>query len=398
VSWSTVELGDVAAFVRGVTFKPENVAPPDGDGTVACMRTKNVQEQLDTTDLWGIPRSLIKRSEQYLMAGDTLVSSANSWNLVGKCCWVPELNAPATFGGFVSVLRADDEQLEPRYLFRWFSSPMVQQLLRSFGRKTTSISNLDLAQCRKLSIPLPPIDEQRRIARVLDSADALRAKRGVTCHLLRGLRGAALASVIARSDRAEERPLGSLADVQGGLQVMKARASRPREVPYLRVANVHRGRLDLSVVKSLRVTDAEERRCALRINDLLVVEGHGNAAEIGRAARWDGSIPACVHQNHLIRARCDPDILLPMFAEAYINSSTGRRHLLRAAKTTSGLNTITVGDVRKVPIVVPPMALQHAFAQSVAAIEKAERRASRHLATLDALFASLEHRAFTGAL
>lgn len=175
--WTEVALGEVAGFVRGVTFKPENVAPPDGNGIVACMRTKNVQRQLDRTDVWGIPRSFVRRSEQYLATGDTLVSSANSWNLVGKCCWVPSLPEPSTFGGFVTVLRADEDHVEPRYLYRWFSSKRVQTIVRTFGRKTTSISNLDLARCLKLRFPLPPLEEQRRISRALDLAEAARDQR-----------------------------------------------------------------------------------------------------------------------------------------------------------------------------------------------------------------------------
>lgn len=84
----SVPLGEVASFIRGITFKPEDVVPVGSSGSVACMRTKNVQSDLDLSDVWGIPEGLVKRSDQYLTAGDLLVSSANSWNLVGKCSWV----------------------------------------------------------------------------------------------------------------------------------------------------------------------------------------------------------------------------------------------------------------------------------------------------------------------
>ena len=87
----TRHLGDVASFVRGITFKPGDVVPVGSPGSVACMRTKNVQSELDLSDVWGIPESFVKRADQYLLTGDLLVSSANSWNLVGKCCRVPQL-------------------------------------------------------------------------------------------------------------------------------------------------------------------------------------------------------------------------------------------------------------------------------------------------------------------
>jgi type I restriction enzyme S subunit len=136
----------------------------------------------------------------------------------------------------------------------------------------------------------------------------------------------------------------------------------------------------------------------LKKDDLLIVEGHGNPEEIGRGALWDGSVDRCVHQNHLIRVRFGIGKILPLYACVYLNSPGGRRHLLRAGKTTSGLNTISVSEVRAAPIAQPPFPLQQDFARRVAAVEKlkAAHRASR--AELDALFAALQHRAFRGEL
>ena len=155
----TRQLGDVASFVRGITFKPGDVVPVGSLGSVACMRTKNVQSELDVSDVWGIPKSFVKRTDQYLLTGDLLVSSANSWNLVGKCCSVPQLQWPATFGGFISVLRGDSSQVDARYLYHWFSSPRVQATVRSFGQQTTNISNLNVDRCLRLGLPLPSLPE-----------------------------------------------------------------------------------------------------------------------------------------------------------------------------------------------------------------------------------------------
>lgn len=141
------------------------------------MRTKNVQTELDVSDVWGIPNALVRRAEQKLEFGDILVSSANSWNLVGKCSWVPDLPWPATFGGFISVLRGDKAKIRLRYLYHWFSSPRVQAIVRSFGQQTTNISNLNVERCERLALPLPSLREQERISEILDKADALRAKR-----------------------------------------------------------------------------------------------------------------------------------------------------------------------------------------------------------------------------
>lgn len=184
MSPETASLGEVASFIRWITFKPEDVAPRGTDGSVWCLRTKNVQAELDLSDVWAIDASFVKRSEQYLQAGDLLVSSANSWNLIGKCSWVPELESDSTFGGFVTVLRGNLQLVDRRYLYHWFSSSRTQAVVRSFSRQTTNIANLDLRRCAELVIPLPPLAQQKRIAALLDAVDALRAKRREAIALL----------------------------------------------------------------------------------------------------------------------------------------------------------------------------------------------------------------------
>ena len=172
-----VPLGDIARFIRGITFKPNDKIDIQDVDAVVCMRTKNVQGTLDESDLIALPPSFIKRKEQYVEEGDILVSSANSWNLLGKCCWVERLEYPATAGGFISILRAKPDRIFPRYLYYWFSSGETQHKVRLCGRQTTNISNLDLARCLQLKVPLPPLEEQKRIAAILDKADAIRKKR-----------------------------------------------------------------------------------------------------------------------------------------------------------------------------------------------------------------------------
>ncbi|UUS56991.1 restriction endonuclease subunit S [Acinetobacter sp. YH16040_T] len=171
------KLGDVADFIRGITYKPNDLVENFSEGSTVCMRTANVQVQLKQDDLLSVPVNLVKNEDKFLIEGDILVSTANSWNLVGKCCWIPKLEYSATAGGFISILRANQEKLDQRYLYHWFNSPNTQLLARNCGRQTTNISNMDLERCLSIKIPLPPLAEQRRIASILDQADELRQKR-----------------------------------------------------------------------------------------------------------------------------------------------------------------------------------------------------------------------------
>ena len=173
----SVLLDEVATFVRGVTFKPEETVFDYTSNAVACFRTKNVQSDLDQRDLIFLPEQCIRREDQFIQPGDMLMSSANSWNLVGKLCWIPPLTYRATAGGFISILRPKNDKIFPRYLYNWVVYPKTQDRLRNCGRQTTNISNLNFRQALNLDLPLPPLEEQKRIADILDKADAIRRKR-----------------------------------------------------------------------------------------------------------------------------------------------------------------------------------------------------------------------------
>lgn len=169
--------------------------------------------------------------------------------------------------------------------------------------------------------------------------------------------------------------LGDCGELQGGLQVTSKRHSLPVCRPYLRVANVYRDRLDLTEVKTIRTTELEADRTRLAKGDLLFVEGHGNPAEVGRVAVWDGSIPDCVHQNHLIRVRLDQSVLLPEFAAKWFGSPVGASHFRRGGRTTSGLNTINANTVRSAPTPLPSIDEQRRLA---AILDHADRLSEKH--------------------
>ena len=170
-----VPLKNVLTFIRGVTFKPDDLLEQGDKDSIVCLRTKNIQKELDLTDVMVIPTSIIEKNDaKILQKSDILISSANSWQLVGKCVRVPELPFPATLGGFISNLRAKPEVVNANYLYHWLVSPNIQHEIRHLGRQTTNISNLDRVRFLELKIPLPPLETQKQIAQVLATADQLR--------------------------------------------------------------------------------------------------------------------------------------------------------------------------------------------------------------------------------
>ena len=147
--------------------------------------------------------------------------------------------------------------------------------------------------------------------------------------------------------------LDMLSEIQGGIQKQPSRIPTINKYPFLRVANVARGLLKLDDVHEIELFAGELERLTLLKGDVLIVEGNGSLSEIGRCALWDGSIENAVHQNHLIRAR--PIVMLSEFVESWLNSLRAIEKLTKLAATTSGLYTLSVGKISKIPVPVPPM-------------------------------------------
>ena len=296
-------------------------------------------------------------------------------------------------GRGVAAIIPDETRLDGQYLWHWLES--AQRSLAAKGRGATflQVSKADIAD---LDIPLPSLPEQRRIADILDRADGLRAKRRRALSLLDELT-ARFVSQLGIDHEWPIRALQEVAATQGGLTVNRKRIGLPQEVDYLRVANVARGSIDLSEVKKIGITDAELERVSLRDGDLLVVEGHGNELEVGRTARWRGS-GSMVHQNHLIRVRPYPGVLDSVYAEHFFNSQVARSYFRSVSKTTSGLNTINMSNVKGLPVQVPPFDVQLAFSEKAQQVDELRQLHRAELAKLDELFASLQHRAFRGEL
>ena len=302
-----------------------------------------------------------------------------------------KLAADAYVVSHLAVVIPNQTKVDPDYLFWWSVryDPRAQV-------QVTSLPSLKLATLKEAKLLLPPLSEQRRIASILNRAAHIERLHIQAADCFREFIPALFIKMFG--DPVEnpmgwsQKQLGDVSEVQGGLQVTRKRAVLPLEKPYLRVANVLRDQLVLNEIKKICLTETELDRVRLRGGDLLIVEGHGNAAEIGRAAIWNDNVKDCVHQNHLIRVRPDPSSIIPEFVCSYLNSMSGRQHLLRSGKTTSGLNTITTSDVKASVIFKPPLALQHRYAEIVQRARNASGIAEVSSRTTSAMIASLMDR------
>ncbi len=199
----------------------------------------------------------------------------------------------------------------------------------------------------------------------------------------------------------EVKRLKFLASIQGG--VTKGRDLEGKniiELPYLRVANVQDGYIDLTDVASIQILATEEERYSLRAGDILMNEG-GDNDKLGRGVVWEGQIPRCLHQNHVFAVRVTGDN-----NPYWINLATRSKYLksffLTRAKQSTNLASISSSNLKEAPIVVPPTNEQPALVKEIKArldkIEGALSKISFQIQKLQEYRQSLITAAVTGKL
>lgn len=377
---TTRSLGEVARFVNGAAFKPT-------DWTDQGLPIIRIQNLTGTGQNYNYTTREVK-PELVVRPNDLLVS------------WSATLDV-YRWAGPTGVLNQHifkvlpNQGVDADYLYFALKDALAELSSKTHGSTMKHVVRGDFESTR---IRLPSVHEQRRIVDMLTRAEGIvrlrREAAAKAAELIPALFIHHFGDPATNPMGWPVVPLGTVAAVQGGLQVTRARNEHPLERPYLRVANVYRDRLDLDEIKSIRLTEAELQRTRLQAGDLLFVEGHGNPAEVGRVAVWDDSIEDCTHQNHLIRARPDRARLLPEFACTLLNSQGGRQSLLRSGKTTSGLSTISTQNVKDAVVFLPPLAQQAAFVQRLEDVASIQRQQITALAKAQSTFDALLAQAF----
>lgn len=156
--------------------------------------------------------------------------------------------------------------------------------------------------------------------------------------------------------------LDHVASVQTGIAKGKALNGETVNVPYLRVANVQDGHVDLSVMKEITLKPTEISRYSLRAGDVLFTEG-GDFDKLGRGTVWNGQIQPCLHQNHVFAVRPKLDVLLPEFLAFQAASEYGRRFFQLSSKQSTNLASINSTQLKEFPVLLPPLPEQRKIAE-----------------------------------
>lgn len=295
-------------------------------------------------------------------------------------------------------------ECEPNIILKKYAYLLVSNHLREIENKgkKSIINNVSINSIKNLDVNIPEISEQQQILNILDKAQSLIDKRKEAIakldELIQALFLDMFGDLRVNSGCWGSARLLEIAEVSSG--VTKGKKYNDAElvsVPYMRVANVQDGYVDLSEIKEIEVSYNDSIRYRLQSRDVLLTEG-GDPDKLGRGAVWTAPIKDCIHQNHIFRVRVNEDILNPHFFSACAGSDYGKNYFLRIAKQTTGIATINMTQLKDFVVFLPPIELQNRFEQLVKTIDVKKKLMKTQLKQLENNFNALLQRAFKGEL
>jgi type I restriction enzyme S subunit len=358
------------------------------DGVIDPQRVRYVQ----------LPEQEIERWR--LREGDILFSHINSVDHIGKTAIYRGSPEILIHGMNLLLLRPDGNRVDPEYLLSVLRAAPTRAYFKSICKKAVNQASVNQKDLASLSICVPPISEQRRIVDLLNHANSIRRLRREAQEKARQVIPALFVEMFgpqALENGLPVRPLSDVADIVSG--VTKGRrfnGEQPIEVPYLRVANVQADHLDLSEIKTISALRSDVQRLRLLKGDVLLTEG-GDYDKLGRGALLEVDLPDCIHQNHVFRVRVHRNHLHERFFAAYLQTAEAKSYFLRCAKRTTNLASINMSQLRQLPVPVPHISTQDAFAERAADIQSIITQQDRMAAASDQMVDALMAKVFNGA-
>ncbi len=298
---------------------------------------------------------------------------------------------PMIFDNNVMGVVPNGDRIDRKYLYYFLDTVDLYKLANS-----TAVPALRKTDLARIQLPLPPLPEQRRIAAILDAADALRQKRRQALRLLDQLSQAIFIEMFGEWDRPGSNvptfELGSQIDFLTSGSRGWAEHYADHGALFLRIQNVRRDELDLSDVAFVNAPEtAEAKRTRVQPGDVLL----SITADLGRTAVIPENIGEAYINQHLAIIRASK--VEPRFLSAALSSPAGQRAILRRNRegVKAGLN---FDDVRSVQLPDVSIDEQRAFVQRVKKSGALKAGYQKAVAEVDSLFQCLQHRAFRGEL
>jgi type I restriction enzyme, S subunit len=392
MSFPAFALGEIFDIARGGSPRPiEKFITDDPNGvnwisiSDASSSSKYITKAIRKIIPSGVARSRAVRPGDFLLTNS--MSFGRPYIMATSGC---------IHDGWL-VLSPRKEGIDSNFMYHLLGSPAVYAEFKRLAPGAT-VKNLNIDLVSGVEVPLPPLDEQRRIAAILDQADTLRRKRREALQTLVLLRRSTFDDLFGDPvTNSKGWPIGRIADVTSTTQYgTSSKAGAVGTFPILRMGNLtSNGGWKLDDLKFINFEQKEIGKYTVKSGDILFNRTNSpdlvGKTAVFREAKTFG------FAGYLVRLRLN-DQADPEYVSAYLNSTHGKATLRGMCKSIIGMANINAKELISIPLLLPPIALQKRYAAIVSGILETERQNTAHLEGLDRMFGVLQHRAFRGEL
>ncbi|WP_319229961.1 restriction endonuclease subunit S [Draconibacterium orientale] len=387
-----VKLKDYIQLTGGGTPSKEN--DTYWNGKIPWASVKDLKSDYITSTVDTITKEGVENSATNIIPANTLLIATRM--AVGKVA-------------FAQVDMAINQDLKAISCRSGIDKKFLFYLLKSKSKYFEKISSgatvkgIKINHILDLYVPLPPLPTQKKIAAILDAADAYRQK---TKALIEKYDQLAQALFLDMFGDPVVNPKGwkkvnlktFIQDVKNGI------TRRPKTIEdntgdkVLKLKHIRANYINYDCENRIKLTALEKEKFDVQIDDLLFIRVNGNPDYVGRCAIHVNINETVYYNDHIMRVRLNKKQLNIIFSSFFLNSTFGHKEILQHVKTSAGQHTINQQGLEKIKFIYPPVALQNKFAKELQLIEQQKQQALASLQKAEDLFNSLLQRAFKGEL
>ena len=383
------KLGDIIIQIRGVSYSPQDLYDTLTENSIPLLRANNIQNgNIVLDDVVYVSKAKVSE-KQYLKSGDILIcTSSGSKELVGKAAFI-ENDMIVTFGAFCKVIRPVREY--QKYIGYFFQSSYYKRKISELSAGA-NINNIRNEHIENLEIPLPKIEEQHRIAAILDKVTDLINKRRAQLDKLDLLVKSRFVEMfgepIANPMQWSVKPLKELSSLitNGNTPKGGSRNYVDDGIIFLRSQNVWRNQIILDDVAHINEkTHKELQKSSLHNKDILITKtGRINTenSSLGRAALFLGKNDSANINGHVYLVRLK-DTIVPEYVVTILTGEAYRKYIRKVSVGGIDKRQINIDQVENFPIILPPVDMQNDFAVFRNHIFKVKEVVQRSLCKLE---------------